>query len=71
MADSRIGGRENVASLLVIFGIVFLVLAPLSVLIGVVVGQAISVSQSVTPWVQSFINEPTPDHRVPAETALL
>jgi predicted PurR-regulated permease PerM len=25
----------------------------------VVVGQAISVSQSVTPWVQSYINEPT------------
>lgn len=55
----KIGGRENLASILVVFGIVVLVLAPLSILIGVVVGQAISVSQSVTPWVQSFINEPT------------
>jgi len=56
---ARIGGRENLASILVVVGIVVLVLAPLSILIGVVVGQAISVSQSVTPWVQSFINEPT------------
>jgi len=56
---AKIGGRENIASVLVIVGIVLLVLAPLSILIGVVVGQAISVSQSVTPWVQAFINEPT------------
>jgi len=56
---AKIGGRDNLASILVIIGIVVLVLAPLSILIGVVVAQAISVSQSVTPWVQSFINEPT------------
>ena len=55
----KIGGREDLASILVIIGIVVLVLAPLSILIGVVVAQAISVSQSVTPWVQAFINEPT------------
>lgn len=55
----KINGRENMASILVIIGIVVLVLAPLSILIGVVVAQAINVSQSVTPWVQSFINEPT------------
>jgi predicted PurR-regulated permease PerM len=56
---ARIGGRDNLASILVILGIIFLVLAPLSILVGVVVGQAISVGQSVTPWVQSFINEPS------------
>ena len=55
----KIGGRENLASILVIIGIVVLVLAPLSILIGVVVAQAIGVSQSVTPWVQAFINEPS------------
>lgn len=57
--NTKIGDRENLASILVLAGMVILVLAPLSILIGVVVGQAISVSQSVTPWVQSFINEPT------------
>ena len=56
---ARIGGRGNIASILVIIGIIVLVLAPLSILIGVVVGQAISVGQSVTPWVQAFINEPS------------
>ncbi len=55
----RLGGRENVASVLTILGIVFLVLGPLSVLIGVVVAQAVNVGQSITPWVQNFINEPT------------
>jgi predicted PurR-regulated permease PerM len=55
----KIGNRENLASILVIIAIIFLVLAPLGLLIGVVVAQAISVSQSVTPWVQGFINEPT------------
>lgn len=56
---TKIGGRKNLASVLVIIGIIFLVLAPLSILIGVVVGQAINVSQSITPWVHAFINEPT------------
>ena len=55
----RIGGSDNIASVLIILGIVVLVLAPLSMLIGVVVAQAINVGQSVTPWVQSFIHEPT------------
>ena len=55
----RLGGRENMASILTIFSIVFLVLGPLSILIGVVVAQAINVGQSITPWVQAFISEPT------------
>ncbi len=57
--SEKIGDRENIASVLVIIAIIVLVLAPLGLLIGVVVAQAISVSQSVTPWVQAFINEPT------------
>lgn len=55
----KIGGRENLASAIVILGVVLLVLIPLSVLIGVVAAQAIKVGQSVTPWVQQFIEEPT------------
>lgn len=52
-------GRENTASLLTILIIVCLVLLPLSALIGVVVAQAFHVSQSVTPWVEKFIEQPT------------
>ncbi|HEB70799.1 MAG TPA: AI-2E family transporter [Desulfobulbus sp.] len=55
----RLKGRENLASILTIIGIVFLILIPLSVLIGVVAGQAVHVGQSVTPWVESFIKEPS------------
>ena len=55
----RLGERENLASVLVVVGIVVLVLTPLSMLIGVVVAQAINVSQSVTPWVESFLREPS------------
>lgn len=52
-------GRENLASILTVTAIIFLVLAPLAILIGVIVGQAIHIGQSVTPWVQAFIKEPT------------
>ena len=55
----KLRGRVNIASMLTIICIVLLVLGPLSVLIGVVVAQAIHVGQSVTPWVQEFISEPT------------
>jgi predicted PurR-regulated permease PerM len=51
--------RENLASILTVTAIIVLVLAPLAVLVGVIVGQAIHVGQSVTPWVQAFIKEPT------------
>jgi predicted PurR-regulated permease PerM len=55
----KLKGRSNLSAILVVMGIVFLILTPLSVLIGIIVAQAISVSQSVTPWVQSFIAEPS------------
>lgn len=55
----KVKGRENLASALLIVGIVLLVLIPLSFLITIVVAQAIKVGQSVTPWIQTFINEPT------------
>ncbi len=55
----RLGGRENLASILTIMGIVFLVLIPLSMLIGVVAAQAVHVGESVVPWVESFVKEPS------------
>jgi len=55
---TRMRGRHHTASILVVAGLVCLVLGPLGLLVGVVIGQAITVSQSVTPWVQSFLAEP-------------
>ncbi|NLX18520.1 MAG: AI-2E family transporter, partial [Desulfobulbus sp.] len=57
--STKLGGRTNLASILLIAGIILLVLIPLSFFIGVVVAQAVSVSQSITPWVQAFISEQT------------
>ncbi len=55
----KLGGRENLASIITVISIVLLVLIPLAALITIIVAQAISVGQSVTPWVQGFIAEPT------------
>ena len=55
----RLRGKETLASILIVIGIVLLVLTPLAMLITLVVTQAISVGQSVTPWVQGFIKEPS------------
>ncbi|MDX9897193.1 MAG: AI-2E family transporter, partial [Desulfofustis sp.] len=46
---AKLNGRNNIASILVVIGLAVLVLGPLTILVGVVVGQAISVGQSVTP----------------------
>ena len=56
---AKLRGRETLASILTVLGIVLLILTPLTVLITLVVTQAISVGQSVTPWVQGFIKEPS------------
>jgi len=55
----RFRGRDNLASVVTITGIIFLVLLPLSFLIGVIVAQAVHVGQSVSPWLESFIKEPS------------
>lgn len=54
----RLNNRENLASTLIIIAIVCLILIPLTLLIGVVVSQAVHVGQSVTPWIESFVQEP-------------
>lgn len=57
--SARMGGRDTLASIVTVLCIVLLVLIPLAILVTLVVTQAISVGQSVTPWVQTFIEEPT------------
>ncbi len=59
LLSQKLGGKETLASIFTVLGIVFLILTPLAVLITLVVTQAIHIGQSVTPWVQGFINEPT------------
>ncbi|MCJ7601792.1 MAG: AI-2E family transporter [Desulfobulbaceae bacterium] len=65
----RCRGKQTLASLLTIMVVVCLVLIPFSGLIGVVIAQAINVSQSVTPWVHSFLQQPSAfsdyQHKIP------
>ncbi|MCI5131332.1 MAG: AI-2E family transporter, partial [Candidatus Electrothrix sp. EH2] len=54
----RLNNRENLASILIIIALVCLILIPLALLIGVVISQAVHVGQSVSPWIESFAEEP-------------
>jgi predicted PurR-regulated permease PerM len=54
----RFGGRRVLASLVTLLLIVFVVLLPLSGLLGIVVAQAIKVGESVRPWVQEQLSTP-------------
>ncbi|RLB98795.1 MAG: AI-2E family transporter, partial [Deltaproteobacteria bacterium] len=52
------GHRPALASAATLVLLVLLVLVPLGGLLGIVTAQAIKVGQSVTPWVQTQINQP-------------
>jgi predicted PurR-regulated permease PerM len=54
----RLNNRKNLASTLIIIAIVCLILIPLALLISVVIGQAVHVGQSISPWIESFVEEP-------------
>ena len=51
-------GRQAAASGITIMIIVFIILLPLSGLLGIVTSQAIKVGQTATPWVQKQLSSP-------------
>ena len=51
-------GRRVLAALLLVVGLIVLVIGPLSTLLGIVVGQAVEVTQDVGPWVEAQIKNP-------------
>ena len=54
----KFGGRRVLASLVTLLLIIFVVLLPLSGLLGIVTAQAIKVGESVAPWVQKQLSTP-------------
>ena len=52
-------GRRVLASLTTLLLIVIVILLPLAGLLGIVTAQALKVGQSVKPWVEKQISEPT------------
>ena len=51
------GGRRHWASMVTLILLFFGVLIPALLLVGIVVGQAIEVSQSVTPWIKANLSD--------------
>jgi len=51
------GGRTHWASLTTLILLVFVILIPMLLLIGIVVGQAIDVGHTVTPWVKQTVSD--------------
>ncbi len=51
-------GRRIVATVVLIAGLVLLVIGPLTGLLGVVVAQAIEITQEIRPWVEARIENP-------------
>jgi predicted PurR-regulated permease PerM len=53
------GGRRSLASFTTLIVVLLIFLLPLAALLGIVAGQAIKVSQSVTPWINEWIQRPS------------
>jgi len=54
----RLGDRRILTSALILFALIVLVIGPLSGLVGLVVAQAVEVTQDVGPWVEAQIANP-------------
>jgi predicted PurR-regulated permease PerM len=51
-------GRRKLASLCSLFVLLIVVVGPLFTLLGVLVSEAVQISQTVGPWIQAQVNEP-------------
>ena len=54
----KFNGHRHLASVTTLLLMIFVVLMPLMLLIGIIVAQAIDVGQSVTPWIKQTIEQP-------------
>ena len=56
--QKRLGGRRQLASLLTLLLMAVVVLIPAVMLIAVLIGQALDVSQTITVWFKDILNDP-------------
>jgi predicted PurR-regulated permease PerM len=52
-------GRRSLASISTLLIIVFLIIIPMGGLLGIVASQAFKVGQSITPWIQQQLSDPS------------
>jgi predicted PurR-regulated permease PerM len=55
----KLGGKNTLAAILTVFSLIAAVMVPFVVMLTLVVKQAIGVGQSVKPWIEGFIKEPS------------
>jgi len=55
---SLLRGRKILTAVLLTVGLIILVIGPLVLLLGVVVGQAVEITQEIRPWVEAQIANP-------------
>ena len=56
--EIRFNSHRHLASVTTLLLMIVVVLIPLMLLIGIIVGQAIDVGQSVTPWIKQTMDQP-------------
>ena len=56
--EAAFNGHKHLASITTLLLMIVMVMIPLTLLVGIVVAQAIDVSQSVTPWIKKTLDQP-------------
>jgi predicted PurR-regulated permease PerM len=56
--DARLGGRRGLTATLVVIATLLLVIGPLTTMLGLVLAQAVQVTQAVQPWVEAQVQNP-------------
>ena len=55
----KTGNKQTLAALLTLALLIILVLIPTLFLLGIFISQAVNVSQTIAPWIERFISEPS------------
>jgi len=55
---ARLGGRTRLAAIVTLVAVLFIVIVPMSLFLGIVVSQALRVSETVGPWIDAQLRSP-------------
>jgi len=65
LLDSRLGGRRTLSAALTLIIVLLVVVIPLMGLMGVVVAQALKVTELLRPWVEQRVQDGSPEWHLP------
>ena len=55
---TKLGGRARLAAVVTLVAVLFIVIVPMSLFLGIVVSQALRVSETVGPWIEAQLRSP-------------